>query len=368
MLKVPFFSLEPQHQMIRGELLQAIQEVVEDNSFVLGNKLERFETTFATFSGSRFAAGVANGLDALVLSLRALGIGPGDEVIVPAHTFIATWLAVSNVGARPVPVEPDHETFNIDATRIIDAINPHTKAIIPVHLFGLPCDMTSIMDIARKHNLFVVEDNAQAHGARWKGMPVGSFGDINATSFYPTKNLGAMGDGGATTTSDPALDTKVRMLRNYGSSEKYVNKIPGVNSRLDEIQAAVLMVKLRYLPQWTDQRVRIANMYHKELSGTGDLVLPIVREASTHVYHRFVVRTSKRDSLKAFLEEKGIGTMIHYPVPPHLQEAYASQGQGRGSFPITEKLAATSLSLPLWPGMTTEQVAQVISSVRSFWK
>lgn len=368
MNRIPFYSLHPQHRQIRSELLEAIGRVIDSDSFILGSRLAEFESAYATFSGCRFSTGVASGFDALELSLRALGIGKGDEVIVPAQTFIATWLAVSNTGAQPIPVEPDEATMNMDASKISDVITSRTKAVMPVHLFGLPCDMTSIMEVARRHHLFVVEDNAQAHGAMYKGRPTGSFGDINATSFYPTKNLGAMGDGGAITTNDSDLDATVRMLRNYGSLEKNTNKVPGVNSRLDEMHAAILTVKLKFLADWTNQRAQIANRYIEELKDTGDMILPSAYDGCTHVYHRFVVRTAKRDQLKSYLEENGIDTMVHYPVPPHLQAAYTGLGYQKGTFPTAEKHAASGLSLPLWPGMSEDQVAQVISRIRNYWK
>jgi dTDP-4-amino-4,6-dideoxygalactose transaminase len=367
MPSIPFHSLGPQHLQVEAQLKSVFLQTLTENSFILGKRLEEFEVKFARFSGCRFCAGVANGLDAVALSLKALGIGEGDEVLVPSNTFIATWLAVSATGATPVAVEPDPQTYNIDPTALESSISQRTKAIIPVHLFGLACDMTAIINLATRYNLFVVEDNAQAHGAMHRGQTTGSFGHINATSFYPIKNLGALGDGGATTTNDPALDTSIRMLRNYGAARQGLHKIIGINSRLDEIQAAFLAVKLDFLHEWNLRRLEIADRYIGELRGIGDIITPSHKGDSTHVYHRFVIRTLRRDSLRKFLADNGVETMVHYPVPPHLQGAYAHLGYSRGAFPIAEQLADTSLSLPLWPGMTEGQIDQVISVTRNFW-
>ncbi|GIV35625.1 MAG: aminotransferase [Cyclobacteriaceae bacterium] len=324
--------------------------------FILGNELRKFETEYARYNHTRYAIGVSNGLDALTLSLRALGIGPGDEVIVPSHTFIATLLAVTHVGATPVLVEPRMETYNINPDLIERAITKRTKAIIPVHLYGQACEMDSIMRIAKAHNLFVVEDNAQAHGALWNRKMTGSWGHANATSFYPGKNLGALGDGGAVTTDDEGLAEHIAMLRNYGSKEKYYNEVPGYNNRLDELQAAFLRVKLRYLDEWTRQRQEIACWYNNALQSVTGITLPYTHPQATHSYHLYVIRTAKRDAVQDRLRQKGIGTMIHYPVPPHLQKAYRYLGHKPGDFPIAEELAKTVLSLPLWPGMNRNMI------------
>ena len=367
MSEVPFYSLEYQHLQIKEDLQRAVGRVVGDNWFVLGERLKEFEAAYAKFSTAKFCLGVANGLDALELSLRAVGVTKGDEVIVPAHTFIATWLGVSATGATIVAVEPELSTFNIDCTRIEGAITPRTKAIIPVHLYGQPCDMDSIMRIAKQHRLAVIEDNAQAHGATFNGKPTGSFGICNATSFYPVKNLGALGDGGAVTTNDQSINNKVAELRNYGSTEKYVHRVEGINSRLDEIQAAVLTVKLGYLERWTSLRQEIADGYRSGLQNVGDISLPGVHAGATHVYHLFVIRTSRRDELRAFLLEKGINTMIHYPCPPHRQPAYSHLGLSHNLFPVANNIAATCLSLPLWPGMTSAMTERVCERIREFY-
>ena len=332
--------------------------------YILGASVTQFEEAYALWNGTQHCIGVANGLDALHLALRALQIGPGDEVIVPSNTYIATWLAVTQTGATPVPVEPDLRTYNLDPLRLEMAITPATKAILPVHLYGQACDMTAIMAIADKHGLYVVEDNAQAHGAMHAGRLTGSFGQLNATSFYPTKNLGALGDAGAVTCNDAQLAEQIRLLRNYGSARKYYNDIPGYNSRLDELQAALLSMKLPFLQQWTEQRRQLAALYTAQLSDIEPLVLPAAAEPDSHVWHLFVVRTEQRDALAQHLSARGIGWMIHYPLPPHLQEAYRSRGYQRGDFPLAEQIADTCLSLPLFPGMIAAQVEQVAEAVR----
>lgn len=335
--------------------------------YILGASVSEFETAYARWNGAQHCVGVANGLDALHLALRALHIGPGDEVIVPSNTYIATWLAVTQTGAVPVPVEPELRSYNLDPARIEAAITPATKAIMPVHLYGQSCDMTAIMAIAAKHGLFVVEDNAQAHGAMHAGKRTGSFGRLNATSFYPTKNLGALGDAGAITTDDRQLAEQIRLLRNYGSSRKYYNDLPGYNSRLDELQAALLSMKLPFLQQWTEQRRNLAAHYTAQLADIKALVLPECTDPEGHVWHLFVVRTAQRDALAEYLSAQGIGWMIHYPLPPHLQEAYRSLGYRRGDFPLAEQMADTCLSLPLFPGMSEEQVEQVAGAIKRFF-
>jgi dTDP-4-amino-4,6-dideoxygalactose transaminase len=365
---VPFYSLEAQHRLIKDEITNAFGSVFEGNQFILGKSLLDFENRYAAFCGTHHCVGVGNGLDAIALSLRALGIGPGHEVIVPAHTFIATWHAVTLVGATPVPIEPDLKTFNIDVDRIEPAITARTKAIVPVHLYGQSCDMTSILRLARKYKLVVVEDNAQSQGAMFDGMRTGSMGHCSATSFYPVKNLGSLGDGGAITTSDGDLSEKLRQLRNYGSLSRSVYDLVSGNSRLDELQAAILSVKLKYLEQWNRERQEIASAYKNSLMGIDDLILPTQHPSSTHVFHLFVIRTPRRNDLAAFLEKKGIGTTVHYPVPAHLQPAYTALGYQRGAFPLTEEIADTCLSLPIWPGMQQDQISCVTEAVRSFFR
>lgn len=365
-MTIPFLSLEPQHTPLRGAMAAAFGRVYNSNWYVLGDEVAGFEQEYAAYNQVAYAVGVANGLDALVLALRALAIGPGHEVIVPSNTYIATWLAVTQVGATLVPVEPDPATSNLDPTLLAAAITPRTRAVMPVHLYGQACRMPEIMALAARHDLYVVEDNAQAHGASFAGRPTGSFGHLNGTSFYPGKNLGAMGDAGAVTTNDPELAQRVRVLRNYGSRQKYYNEVVGYNSRLDELQAALLRVKLPELPTWTQQRQQLAAWYDQHLADVPGLRLPSVVPGATHVYHLYVVHTPARDALQTFLANQGISTMIHYPVPPHLQQAYRAQQWAPGHFPIAENLAATCLSLPLWPGMTEEHVAAVAAAMRRF--
>lgn len=358
-MNIPFFSFEAMHQALGEQPHAVFRQFWDKQWYILGDSVTKFESEYAHWNGVRHSIGVANGLDALHIALRALNIGPGDEVIVPSNTYIASWLAVTQVGAIPVPTEPDPVTFNIDPSRIEAAITPATKAIMPVHLYGLSCDMTAIMAIAEKHKLWVVEDNAQAHGAKYKDQYTGSFGHLNATSFYPTKNLGALGDAGAVTTNDAHLAQKVRALRNYGSVQKYINDVPGYNSRLDELQAALLSLKLPYLEQWTQQRRALADQYFERLADVESIMLPPAHLGTAHVWHLFVIRTPNRQRILENLTQNGIGYLIHYPVPPHLQKAYQYLGFQRGDFPIAESIADTCLSLPLFPGMTSAQIEQV---------
>jgi len=366
-MKIPFLSFSGMHPELKAEMQEAFSQFYDSNWYVLGEFTKSFEKAYAAWNQVNHCVGVSNGLDALVLSLKALGIGEGDEVLVPSNTYIATWLAVSYVGAKPVPVEPDIRTYNICPRMAEKAITAKTKAIMAVHLYGQACEMDSIMDLSKKHNLFVIEDNAQAHGATFLGKKTGSWGHINGTSFYPGKNLGALGEAGAITTDVATLAHKVQVLRNYGSQKKYYNEVPGYNMRIDELQAALLGVKLPYLENWTQERQRIATWYHQSLQGIGDLILPYTLENASHVYHLYVIRTKQRDKLQEYLTQQGIGTMIHYPIPPHLQQAYASLGYQKGDFPIAEELAETCLSLPLWPGMTKEQVQQVAAAISTFF-
>lgn len=366
-MNIPFLSFKHMHAPIKNEIMAAIEQVYDSYWYIMGQELKDFEKEYATFNQTTYSVGVSNGLDALHLSLRALEIGPEDEVIVPSNTYIATVLAVSSVGATPIFVEPNMETYNLDPKKLEAAITIKTKAIMPVHLYGQACEMEAIMDIAQKHDLIVIEDNAQAHGATYKTKITGSWGHVNATSFYPGKNLGALGDGGAVTTNHQNLAESVAMFRNYGSKIKYQNEVKGYNMRLDELQAAVLKVKLKHLSTWTKQRQEIASWYLEELSNCKQIVLPKIATGATHVYHLFVIRTDKRSELQSYLNTKGIGTLIHYPIPPFAQEAYRDLGVAKGSFPIAEELAETALSLPLWPGMSREEVQYVSSAIVDFF-
>jgi dTDP-4-amino-4,6-dideoxygalactose transaminase len=366
-LKIPYLSFQYCHQQIKPEITAAFDRFFDSSWYILGNEVVEFEQQYATYNKTKYAVGVSNGLDALHISLRALGIGAGDEVIVPSNTYIATALAVSYAGATPVFVEPDVHSYNIDPQFIEQAINPKTKAIMPVHLYGQSCNMEAIMEIATHHRLKVVEDNAQAHGASWKQRLTGSWGHMNGTSFYPGKNLGALGDAGAITTNDESLATMARSLRNYGSHKKYFNDVIGYNMRLDECQAAFLKVKLKYLDEWTRQRQQIAQRYDDALKNVGDLVLPAIAQNATHVYHIYLVRTNQRDKLCQHLEKHGIGTMIHYPIPPHLQKAYAALGLKKGAFPIAEEIAETCLSLPIYPGLSVDEVSYICDTLKCFY-
>jgi dTDP-4-amino-4,6-dideoxygalactose transaminase len=364
---IPFLSFTHTNNLIREEITNSFLSFFDKGWYVLGSEVEEFEKEYATFNYTKYAIGVSNGLDALHLALRALKIGPDNEVIVPSNTFIATVLAVSYVGATPVFVEPDAGTYNIDPKKIAAAINGKTKAIMPVHLYGQAAAMDEIMALAQKHQLYVIEDNAQAQGATWNGNKTGTFGQLNGTSFYPGKNLGALGDAGGITTNDDKLNETVRTLRNYGSQKKYHNEMTGFNMRLDEAQAAFLRVKLRYLPTWNEQRKEIASWYDAALKNIADVVLPITAEGATHVYHLYVIRTGKRDALQEHLSKNGIGTLIHYPIPPHLQKAYQHLGFKKGDFPIAEEIAATCLSLPIWPGMQQADVELIANTIKTFY-
>jgi dTDP-4-amino-4,6-dideoxygalactose transaminase len=347
----------------KAEIDAALLRVAASGWFLLGKELTTFEGDYSRYCGAANCAGVANGLEALYLALRALGVGLGDEVIVPSNTYIATWLAVSQCGATPVPVEPDPATYNIDPTRIEAAITPRTRVVLPVHLYGQPADMDAINAIAVKHGLDVLDDCAQAHGAVYRGRKVGSLARISAWSFYPGKNLGAMGDGGAVTSNDAALDDAVRVFRNYGSRVKYHNEIKGVNSRLDEIQAAILGAKLLDLDRATNERRAIASRYLQGLQGL-PLVLPHVPSWAEPAWHLFVVRHVDRDWLQAQLAMRGIGTLVHYPIPPHRQPAYAELNLDEGCLEVAEALSREVISLPLWPGMTDMTVSLVIDALR----
>jgi dTDP-4-amino-4,6-dideoxygalactose transaminase len=348
-------------------LQAAFKQVLDDAWYILGKKVTLFEQEYAAYNQVKNCVGVSNGLDALFLSLKILNIGDGDEVVVPSNTYIATALAVSYVGATPVFAEPNEITFNLDPKNIEAAITSKTKAIMPVHLYGQCCEMKAIMEIAKKNNLYVIEDNAQSQGSSYDGMIAGSFGDVNGTSFYPGKNLGALGDAGAITTNDDEIAAKLRVLRNYGSQKKYFNEVIGYNMRLDELQAALLSVKLKQLDTWIAERQQIAGWYDEALAGIGDLILPGIADGATHVYHLYVIRTAKRDELQKHLNENGIGTLIHYPIPVHLQESYKQLNYKKSDFPIAEKMADTVLSIPLWPGLQQSQVEQVAAVIKKFY-
>ena len=365
-LKVPFVSFETMHKEIRSDLDAVYQAVMDSNYFIQGQACAQFEKEFAEYCGVRYCVGVGNGLDALMLILRAMEIGVGDEVIVPSNTYIATALAVSYVGAKPVFVEPELDTFNINPSLIEEKITEKTKAIIAVHLQGRPADMDAIITIAKKHNLKVIEDAAQAHGARYKGRMVGSLGDAAGFSFYPGKNLGALGDGGCVTTNNKEIADKVRALGNYGSDYKYHHIYKGVNSRLDEMQAAFLSVKLKHLDKWNEERRRIAARYLSEIHNPLIYLPKASDEELEHVYHVFVIRCKKRDELEAYLKENGIGTLKHYPIPMHLQDAYSDLGLKEGDLPIAEEISKTVLSIPIYYGMTEEQISCVIDIINRF--
>jgi dTDP-4-amino-4,6-dideoxygalactose transaminase len=362
----PFLDLKAINAAQRGELLAAFERVLDSGWYVLGQEVQAFEREYAAWCGAAHAVGVANGLEALSLVLRAWGIGPGDEVIVPSNTYIATWLAVTHVGARPVPVEPDARTFNLDPARLEVAITPRTRVVLPVHLYGRPADLTPMLEIARRHGLKVLEDGAQAHGASHAGKRLGAHGDAVAWSFYPGKNLGALGDGGAVTTDDPVLAERLRTLRNYGSQRKYHNDEVGFNSRLDELQAALLRVKLPQLAASNAHREAVARQYLDGLAGLPGLNLPDapLADGCSSAWHLFVVRHAQRDRLAGALAAAGVGTVIHYPVAPHCQPAYAALGWPIGTLPISERLHAEVLSLPIGPTQTAAQTAEVIAIVR----
>ncbi len=365
-MKVPFLELKPTYLELKEELDAAYHRVMDSGWYLLGKELEAFEAEFAAYCGVQHCVGVGNGLEALHLVLRAFGIGAGDEVVVPSNTFIATWLAVSYAGATPVPVEPDPRTYNLDPARLEAALSPRTKAILPVHLYGQPADMHQIVALARQHGLKVIEDNAQAQGARYRGRTTGGLADAAGNSFYPGKNLGAFGDAGAVTTNDPELAAKVRALRNYGSSRKYYNDDQGFNSRLDELQAAFLRVKLRKLDEWNHRRRDVAHSYLTALEGLEGLTLPFVPAWAEPVWHLFVIRHPRRDALQTALAEAGIGTLIHYPVPPHRSGAYAASGFPPDAFPLATTLADTVLSLPLGPHVSPAQLDAVVAALRGF--
>ena len=362
---IPLLDMKAVYAELKPELDAAYARVMESGWFVLGKEVEAFEAEYAAFCGTAHCVGLANGLEALELALRAWDLGAGDEVIVPSNTYIATWLAITAVGATVVPVEPTSGGPNIDPDQIAAAITSRTRAIMPVHLYGEPADMHAIMTLAHKHGLKVVEDVAQAQGARVRGRRTGALGHAGAHSFFPTKNFGAFGDGGAVTTDDARLAERLRVLRNYGSRVKYVNLERGFNSRLDEMQAAFLRAKLPRLDAWNEHRRRLAARYDDKLAGIPGLGLPRVPQWAEPVWHLYVVRTRRRAELMAALDRAGIGSLIHYPIPPHLQQAYADLGLGKGSFPLAEELAETVLSLPMGAHMPESAVDEVAAVIRT---
>lgn len=363
--RVPFLDLKSAYAEQGAELDEALLSVGRGAWYLLGERLDAFEKAYAKYVGARHCVGLANGLDALHLALRALGVGAGDEVIVPSHTFIASWLAVSHVGATPVPVEVDEGTYCMDPTRVEAAITPKTRVLMPVHLYGHPADMSSLRGIAEQRGLKLLEDAAQAQGAAWRGCRVGALGDAAAWSFYPGKNLGALGDAGAVTTDDDRVADALRKLRNYGAVEKYRHEVDGVNSRLDDIQAAALLIKLGRLDEWNDRRRQVAGRYAEGLRGL-PLRLPSVTEGADAVWHLYVVRTPRRDALREHLHALGVETVIHYPTPCHRQNAYASLGIAEGKLPVAESIAREVLSLPMGPHLTEAQQERVIAAVKSF--
>ncbi|RPJ14620.1 MAG: DegT/DnrJ/EryC1/StrS family aminotransferase [Deltaproteobacteria bacterium] len=365
-MKVPFLDLQAAYLELQAELDAACRRVMASGWYILGQEVEAFEREFAAYCGVRHCIGVSNGLDALELILRGYGIGAGDEVIVPANTFIATWLAVSRAGAIPVPVEPNESTHTIEVEHVEKAISSRTRAVMPVHLYGQPADMQPICDVAHRHGLKVIEDAAQAHGARYRGQRAGGLGDAAGFSFYPGKNLGALGDGGAVVTNDDGLAAQIRLLRNYGSRVKYYNEIKGCNARLDALQAAMLRVKLALLDEWNLRRRHAAERYLNALSQMPHLVLPQVPGDAEPAWHLFVVRHPRRDELQKHLSRAGIETLIHYPVPPHLSPAYADFSYARGDYPRTERIADTLLSLPIGPHFGADLQNTIISALAEF--
>jgi dTDP-4-amino-4,6-dideoxygalactose transaminase len=364
---VPFLELKSPYIELKEELDEAYHRVMQSGWYILGEEVEAFEQQFSEYCGAKFCIGVANGLEALQLILLGYEIGSGDEVIVPSNTYIATWLAITSVGATPVPVEPDLDTYNLDPKKIEAAISGNTKAILVVHLYGQTAEMSPVLHIAKKHNIFVIEDAAQAHGAKYKNRIAGNIGDAAGFSFYPGKNLGAFGDAGAVTTNASKLAKKILALRNYGSFKKYFNDYKGFNSRLDPLQAAFLRVKLKYLDEWNNRRKKLANIYLEKLNDIPGLILPSSPAWAVPNWHLFVIRSQKRDDLQAFLTQRNIATLIHYPIPPHLSQAYADLGSYPGSYPLAEELANTVLSIPMGPHFGDGQIEYVANVIQNYF-
>jgi dTDP-4-amino-4,6-dideoxygalactose transaminase len=362
-MRIEFNSLRPQHEVLRAELLAAVEQVLDSGWFVLGEQGEAFEREFADYCGVAHCVGVGSGTEAIHLALVACGVGPGDDVVTASLTAVPTASAITLAGARPVFADVDPRTFTMDPASLEASLTPRTRAILPVHLYGQTANMDSILEIGRARGIPVIEDACQAHGAEFRGRRAGSMGLMAAFSFYPTKNLGACGDGGAVTTDDPEIAERLRLLRNYGQRKRYYHESKGVNSRLDELQAAILRVKLRSLDRWNEVRRAKARIYDSMLGG---VAAPLEAEYARHVYHLYVVRTPRRDELQRFLADQGIGTLIHYPVPVHLQQAYEELGLRPGSLPATEQAAAEILSLPLYPELPDEQIAEVAKAINSF--
>jgi dTDP-4-amino-4,6-dideoxygalactose transaminase len=365
-MNIPFLDLKSTYTELQTSIDAAVARVLSSGHYILGPEVEQFEQAFAKYTQSPFCVGVANGLDALVLALKAVGVQAGDEVLVPSNTYIATWLAVSQCGATPIPIEPHIDTHNMNAAHIEAAITKKTKVIMPVHLYGQPADLQPILEIAQRYNLRVVEDGAQAHGASYQNKPIGCHGDIVTWSFYPGKNLGAFGDGGAITTANTELADRIRVLRNYGSRVKYVNEVEGINSRLDPVQAAVLSEKLKHLSAWNDRRQAIAQTYLKGLASCSSITLPKIISCAKSSWHLFVIRHPQRDVLQQALGQAGVATLIHYPIAPHLQQAYAHMGLRQGQLPIAEQLANEVLSLPIGPHMSVQDAQTICQLIGNF--
>jgi len=365
---VPFNKLQVVHEELKPMLFSAFENAVGGSAFIQGDALHKFEHEYAVFSKVSHCVGVGNGFDALKIALTVLGVGKGDKVVVPAHTFSATWMAVVAVGATPVGCDVDKSTYNISAVELMKLNDPKIRAVIPVHIYGLPCAMDEILQIAVQKEWFVIEDNAQAQGAMYRGKPTGSFGVINATSFYPGKNLGALGDGGAITTNSQSLANSAARYGNYGSMVKYEHEIYGVNSRLDALQAAFLSIKLKQLSAWNEQRRTLVQRYKTQLQGLDSIQWQSTPDECTHVYHLAAILTSKRDDLQAYLAQQGVQTIIHYPIAPHLQKAFKPLGYKHGDFPVAENIASSTLSFPLFIGMTNDEIDYVAEQVCNFFK
>lgn len=364
---VPFVDLKAQYKKIKKEVDPTVKRVLLSTHFILGEDVENFEKQFANFVGAKFAIGVASGLQALELGMRALRIGPGDEVITPVNSFIASSSAISFTGATPVLVDCEENSFNMDPDKIEEKITKRTKAIMPVHLYGRPADMDKILKIAKKYKLLIIEDACQAHGASLNNKKMGSIGDVAAFSFYPAKNLGAYGDGGAITTNNEKVADKIKQMRNYGQTQKYHHNYLAWNSRLDTIQAAILLVKLKHLNNWNKSRLKSARLYNQLLKGL-PIITPDIPQNSTHVFHLYVIKTSKRDDLAKYLNSKGISTGLHYPIPIHLQKAYINLGYKKGDFPVAEKLASEILSLPMYPELKESDIEYIAKEVKDYFK